>query len=255
MLQWRWRCQGHCCPWVSPPLAQCWLHCEAWSRSWCHIQQVCLGSSMHSLALWSLSSCGDPSWLWNLNGGNAGRCEWGCPGPLAATHHLVMAWAINCWPSHGPNALVLSWACLSTQLGAPHSVTTASHASPNLNPSPSNHLPQNRTPSVRPDLPSWSMSPPLAPARCVWGGGVAPPSLVKITWISKQYQVLGQSGISLFTGEWDGECDGALPVASISLGPFWPFSGVRVWPSIWTVAPYIWSCRSLDWALMQKYQL
>ena len=87
---------------------------------------------------------------------------------------------------------------------------------------------------------------PLGPARHV-GGGVVPPSLVEITWISKQYQVSGRSGICLFTRDWDGEWDGALLDASISLGPLWQFSGVWVWPSIWTITPDFWS----SWSLVQ----
>ena len=97
---------------------QSWQHCDTQSWSWCYIWWVCLGSSTHLSVLWSLSSCWGPSWLQNLNGSNAGRCERGCPGPLVSTHHSVMAWAINHWPSHRFNALALSWACLPTQLMA-----------------------------------------------------------------------------------------------------------------------------------------
>ena len=122
---------GSCClwPWSQP------CH-DAWLQSWCNIQQECLGSSMPLLVLWTLSSCGDPSWLWKLNGSDAGGCEWGCPGPLALMHHSVMALAINCQPSHRLNMLALSWACLPTQLMAPNSVNMASCASPRLIPSP-----------------------------------------------------------------------------------------------------------------------
>ena len=46
--------------------------------------------------------------------------------------------------------------------------------------------------------------------------------------------------------EIDGECDGVLPNASGSSGPFWPLGGVRVWPSVWILIPgFLWS-RSLS---------
>ena len=124
----------HICLWS-------WPHCgtRSWSRH--DIQWVCLGSSTHLLVLCSLSSYESPSWLQNLNGSNAGRCEWGCPGPLASTCHLVMAWAINHQPSHRLNALVLSLACLPTQLMAPDRVNMVSCASHKQSPSPRDCLP------------------------------------------------------------------------------------------------------------------
>ena len=64
--------------------------------------------------------------------------------------------------------------------------------------------------------------------------------------MSKQYWVSGWSGIFLLTGDWDGVWDGALPDASISLGPFLPFGGVRVCPSVCMVTPDVWSSRFLD---------
>ena len=86
------------------------------------------------------------------------------------------------------------------------------------------------------------------------GGGVVPPSSVEVTWISKQYWVSGQSGVCLLTRDWNGECDEVLPDASISSGPIWPFSGVRVWSSIWMVAPNFWSSRSIDWVAINAEQ-
>ena len=65
-------------------------------------------------------------------------------------------------------------------------------------------------------------------------GGVDAPSTVKVAWISKQYRVLGWSGISLLARNWDGECAGVPHVCS---GPYWLFGGVRVWPSVWVVGP------------------
>ena len=78
---WEWRCQGQCSPQSHCLWLQFQLQCGTWSQLWCDVWRVCLGSSMHSLALWSLSSCGGPSWLQNLYGSNAGRHEWGWPGP------------------------------------------------------------------------------------------------------------------------------------------------------------------------------
>ena len=109
-------------------------HQDAQSWSWCDVQWVCLSSSMHSLALRSLSSCGNPSWLQNLSGSNASGCEWGCPGPLASRCHLVMAWVISHQPSCKLNVLVLSWKCLPTQLMALNNINMASYALPRLSP-------------------------------------------------------------------------------------------------------------------------
>ena len=111
------------------------------------------------------------------------------------------------------------------------------------------------TVSVRPDLPSQSMSSTTGTYHACGGSGVVPPSSVKITWMSKQYQVSGQSGTCLLTGDWDGELEGVLPDASISLALFWPLGGMRVWPSVWMVAPDFWSSRSLDWVAISAEML
>ena len=74
-----------------------------------------LGSPHHSTGVEGLAAHGDWSWLWKLNGGNGGGMEQGCPGPLGSMHSLVMAWAINHWPSPRLAGLMLSWACLPTQ--------------------------------------------------------------------------------------------------------------------------------------------
>ena len=81
----------HLWPWSQP--------CHS-VQSWCDARQVCLGSSMHLLVLWSLSSWWGPAWLWNPNGSDTGSHEQGCLGPLASMHPLVSAWAINHLPSH-----------------------------------------------------------------------------------------------------------------------------------------------------------
>ena len=88
------------------------------------------------------------------------------------------------------------------------------------------------TASVRLDLPSQTMSSTTGTCQACGDDGVVPPFAVEITCISKQYQVSGWSGVCLPAGDWDGEWDGTLPDASHSLGPFQPFSGVRVWSSI-----------------------
>ena len=101
--------------------------------------------------------------------------------------------------------------------------------------------------SVRPALLSWSMSSTTGTCQVCGGGGVAAPSLVMVTWISKQYWFLGQSGVILHTRDCDGECDEVLHDVSVSLGPFQPFGGVRVWPCVWAVAWDLWWSRLLDW--------
>ena len=71
-----------------------------------------------------------------------------------------------------------------------------------------------------------------------WGsGGAAPPSLVKVTHIPRQYCVSGNGNLSR---DQDGEQEGALPDAPISLRPFLPLGDVGLWPSIWRLVPDIW---------------
>ena len=82
-----------------------------------------------------------------------------------------------------------------------------------------------------------------------WGsGGAASLSSVKVTCIPRQYQVLGQIGAGCLSRERDGEWKGALPDTPISSRPFQPLGDVGVWPSIWRLAPDIWSSESLDLA-------
>ena len=102
--------------------------------------------------------------------------------------------------------------------------------------------------SVRPDLPSQSMCSTTGACQACGGGGVALPSLAKVTWIFKQYQVSWWSDISLLTGDQDGEHDGALHDTSVSLGSFWPLSAARVLLSIWAVVPDFWQSWSLNQA-------
>ena len=91
----------------------------------------------------------------------------------------------------------------------------------------------------------WPCLPKLVPVRHVWGG-VIPPSSAEITCISKQYQVPGWSGVGFLTGDRDGEHDVVLPNASVSSGPCWLLSGVKVWPPIWILAPVFWLSKLLD---------
>ena len=140
-VQWRWRYQGHSSPKFSMLLAAgLALLCSMASfMVWLPVGMPqhlpAFISTLEPLFSWVSSS------LWKLNGGNVGRCEWGCPGPLASMHHLVIASVINCKPSYKLTTLALSWACLQTQLMAPDSVNVASHASPKLSPSPRDCLP------------------------------------------------------------------------------------------------------------------
>ena len=46
----------------------------------------------------------------------------------------------------------------------------------------------------------------------------------------------------------DGEWEGALPNAPISLGSFPPLDGMGVWPSVWRLAPDVWFSKLLDLA-------
>ena len=208
---------------------------------------------MCSSAPWSLSSCRGPSWLWNLHGSNAGRWEQSHPGLLASAHHLMMACTIIAglpavlmcchWVGSAcqPNWwLLIVWTWCLIPLPSYVLLEIAFHKTgwPSLG--PSLLLLLGNICHLRACL------PPLVPARHVGVGGVVPTSLIKITWISKQYWVTGWSGICLLTWDWDGECNGALLDASVSLGPFWPFGGVRVWPSIWTVTPDFWLSRLLE---------
>ena len=80
------------------------------------------------------------------------------------------------------------------------------------------------------------MSSTTGTCQICGGGGVVPPSLVEITCISNNTEPQGsQVLVSLL--EMDGEWEGVLPNASVSSGLFWPFGGVRVWPSIWILTP------------------
>ena len=105
------------------------------------------------------------------------------------------------------------------------------------------------TTSMRPDLPSQSMSSTMGACQACGIGGVVPQSSVEITWISRQYQVSGWSGIFFLARDWDGGQDEVLPNASVSSGPLQPFGGVRFGPpSGWLITPDFRSSWSLNWA-------
>ena len=130
-------------------------------------------------------------------------------------HHLVIAQVINHQPSCRLTALALSGASFPTQLMAPDSVNMVSHTSIKLSPS-KDCLPWNRmtwpgpvtTASVRPDLQSWIMPFTMGACQVCGGGGVAPLSVVEVTWISKQYWVSGWLGVCLLARDWDGNAMG-----------------------------------------------
>ena len=124
------------CPWP-----QSRSHCDAQPHSGYTGLGPCLGTSHHATAVGRLAGCRAWSWLLKLNGVNAGIMEWRHPGPLGLMHPLVMAWAINCRPSPMLTGLVMSLACLPTQLVAPNSMNMMSHTSPRLSTSPNDHCP------------------------------------------------------------------------------------------------------------------
>ena len=102
------------------------------------------------------------------------------------------------------------------------------------------------TASARPVLQCHSMSSTTSAVK-TWGDrGAAPLSSVKVTHIPRQYWVSGQPGNSHLSRDWDGEWEGVLPEAPISSRPFWPLGDVMVQPSIWRLAPDIWSSRPFD---------
>ena len=103
--------------------------------SWCTGCWPSLGTSHHSAAAGRFAVCRNKSWLWKLNGVDAGGMEQGWSCLLASVCTLVLAWVINCQLLPRLTGLMLSWACLPTQLMAPDNVNVASHTSSRLNPS------------------------------------------------------------------------------------------------------------------------
>ena len=102
--------------------------------------------------------------------------------------------------------------------------------------------------SVRPVLPSWTISSTISACHACGGGGNALSSTVEATCISKQYWVSGWSGASVLAGDWDRECDGVLLNTSGSSRPFWPPVGLRVCPSVWILVSGLKSSLALDLA-------
>ena len=110
--------------------------CGVWHHSWYPGLGPCLGTSHHAAAVGRLAGHRDRPWLLKLNGVDAGGMELRCPGPPGLMCPSVMAWEINHQPSPRLTRLVLSLACLPTQLMAPDSMNLVSHTSLRLNPSP-----------------------------------------------------------------------------------------------------------------------
>ena len=104
------------------------------------------------------------------------------------------------------------------------------------------------TASIQLDLPSHTLSSMTDACQACGGGGVTLQSWVDVTCISKQYQVSSQSCVGFLAGDWDGECNGVLPNASGSSGPFQLLGVVRLWPSVWILTPGFWSSKSLNLA-------
>ena len=77
-------------------------------------------------------------------------------------------------------------------------------------------------------------------------GGTTPVSSVNVTWIPRQYLVLGWLGGRLLARDQDGEWEGELPNTPISSGSFQIWDGTSMQPSIWRLAPDIQSFKSLD---------
>ena len=98
--------------------------------------------------------------------------------------------------------------------------------------------------SVKPALPSHTMSSMIGTCHICVGGSDAPSSSVETICISRQYQVSGQLGF--LTGDWDSDQDGVFPNGSGSSGPFQLLGGVRAWPSFWILVPGFFSSRSLN---------
>ena len=79
-------------------------------------------------------------------------------------------------------------------------------------------------------------------------GETAPVSLVNVTCIPRQYLVLGWLGGNLLARDQDGKWEGELTNAPVSSGSFQLWNGTSAWPSIWRLAPDVWSSKSLDLA-------
>ena len=92
---------------------QSWPCCGAPPHFWCTGWGPSLGTSHHSAAAGRLAGHGDESWLWKLNGVDAGEMEWGGQTPLV---QCVLQWWFG-WStaSHHPGLLVWHWVGLVCQ--------------------------------------------------------------------------------------------------------------------------------------------
>ena len=123
---WGGAIHSSCCLW---PWSQ--LCCSTQPCSWCTYWGPSLNTSHCSAAAGRLAGHGDKSWLWKLNGVDAGGMEWGGQDPwcdVSFRDGLVDPHQ----SSPRLTGLVLSWACLLTQLMAPDKVNMASHTLPKL---------------------------------------------------------------------------------------------------------------------------
>ena len=75
--------------------------------------------------------------------------------------------------------------------------------------------------------------------------GTAPISLVNVTWIPRQYLILGWLGSGLPARDQDGEW-WELPNTPVSSVSFQPWDGPSMQVSIWGFVPDVQSSKSLD---------
>ena len=186
------------------------------------------------------------------------QVEWN-EGDQALLVWYVLQWWLG-WStaSHHPDLLVWYWVglvhqpnwwcltkwmqCLTPYLSSVLLLMTASHRTEWPNLGQSLWLLLGQLCHLKPCLPQ------LVPAM----HEVVVVSLSHFWWRSLAFPHNTKSQAShllvFLSRDWDGECDGVLPNASGSSGPFWPLGGVRVWPSVWILIPGFWLSRSLDLA-------
>ena len=239
MIWWRWGGWG----WGSPGVSLHSGHLQSFSSSW------------EPPSLWGLILIAEAKWLWYSQ--NWVRTS-GSSGFNASFSD-----GLGNQPLPFPQAycLALSWACLPTQLMVSDmcecGILWLAQAKSLL----------LEITLHRKGQPNLGLSPPLLWGRFAISEHVLQPQVLaryvgvmvcssvcsRDKWISRQYQVSGWSGICFLMGDWDDEQDKTLPNASISLGPLWPFGGVRVWPSFWMITPDLdHPGHLIRWPLTQK---
>ena len=105
---------------------------------------------------------------------------------------------------------------------------------------------------MRPILAYHSISSKKGTVQAWGSGGTAPVSVVNVTCIPRHYLVLRWLGSGLLAGDQDGKWEWELPNAPISLGSFQLWDGMSMWPSIWRLAPDVWSSKLLDLVAIDK---